>query len=347
MILASAFLNQLQQNRLELKPIYLLYGEEALFLRDCADGLRHALQSQGYLYGERYEADAGFDWRSLQMETQAGSLFSEQRVVSVSMPKGNPGTDGTQFIQDWVRISAESGASGLPPEVIVVVECEKLESRQLKSKWVAAIESAGLVVQAKPVPTQALPAWCQQKAQQVGIQLDNEAATLLAERVEGNLLAADQELIKLSLLYPQGAVIDASIIAQSVVDQAHYQLFALASEMLLGRGDHAQQMLLRLRQEGLEAPVILWLVAKEIRQQWELAQLSQSVPLMQAFNQLKIWQSRQAECKAALQRHSLHDWQAMLKQALQIDLLIKGVRPKLNDEEIWMGLSALVRQIAA
>ncbi|MBD3756297.1 MAG: DNA polymerase III subunit delta, partial [Gammaproteobacteria bacterium] len=229
MILASAFLNQLQQNRLELKPIYLLYGEEALFLRDCADGLRHALQAQGYLYGERYEVDAGFDWRSLQMETQAGSLFSEQRVVSVSMPKGNPGTDGTQFIQDWVRISAELPQ---PPEVIVVIECEKLESRQLKSKWAAAIESAGLVVQAKPVPAQALPGWCQQKAQQVGIQLDNEAAALLAERVEGNLLAADQELIKLSLLFPQGSVIDASIIAQSVVDQAHYQLFALSSEML-------------------------------------------------------------------------------------------------------------------
>ncbi|MBD3777297.1 MAG: DNA polymerase III subunit delta [Thiotrichales bacterium] len=344
MILASAFLNQLQQNRLELKPIYLLYGEEALFLRDCADGLRHALQAQGYLYGERYEVDAGFDWRSLQMETQAGSLFSEQRVVSVSMPKGNPGTDGTQFIQDWVRISAELPQ---PPEVIVVIECEKLESRQLKSKWAAAIESAGLVVQAKPVPAQALPGWCQQKAQQVGIQLDNEAAALLAERVEGNLLAADQELIKLSLLFPQGSVIDASIIAQSVVDQAHYQLFALSSEMLLGRGQHAQQMLTRLRQEGLEAPVILWLVAKEIRQQLELAQLSQTLPLAQVFNQLKIWQSRQAECKAALQRHTLHDWQAMLKQALQIDLLIKGVRPKLNDEAIWMGLSALVRQIAS
>ncbi|WP_178863563.1 DNA polymerase III subunit delta [Thiomicrorhabdus cannonii] len=344
MILASAFLNQLQQNRLELKPIYLLYGEEALFLRDCADGLRHALQAQGYLYGERYEADAGFDWRSLQMETQAGSLFSEQRVVSVALPKGNPGTDGTQFIQDWVRISSELPQ---PPEVIVVIECEKLESRQLKSKWVAAIESAGLVVQAKPVPAQALPGWCQQKAQAYGIGLDNEAAALLAERVEGNLLAADQELIKLGLLYPQGSVIDASIIAQSVVDQAHYQLFALSSEMLLGRAQHAQQMLTRLRQEGLEAPVILWLVAKEIRQQLELAQLSQAVPLAQAFNQLKIWQSRQAECKAALQRHTLESWQAMLKQALQIDLLIKGVRPKLTEEEVWMGLSALVRQIAS
>ncbi|MDG6779098.1 DNA polymerase III subunit delta [Thiomicrorhabdus sp. zzn3] len=343
MILASAFLNQLKQNSVELKPIYLFYGEEPLFLRDCTDGLRRHLQAQGYLFGDRYEIDSGFDWQSLQMETQAGSLFSEQRVVMVSMPKGSPGTEGTKFIQAWCN----QAAAALPPEVIVMIECEKLDSRQVKSKWVASIESAGLVVQGKPVPTQALPGWCQQKAGEYGIQLDNEAAALLAERVEGNLLAADQELIKLSLLYPQGSVISAQIIAESVVDQAHYQLFALATEMLLGNRKQAQQMLNRLRQEGLEAPVILWLLAKEIRTLAELAQMTQSMPQAQAFKQLRIWSSRQNEVRAALQRHNPQAWQELLKEALQIDRLIKGIQPKLSDEEIWLGLSALVGKVAA
>lgn len=345
MILASAFLNQLQQNTVALKPIYLFYGEEALFLRDCVDGLRHNLQSQGYLFGERYEVDAGFDWQSLQMETQAGSLFSEQRVIMVSMPKGSPGTEGAKFIQEWCKFN--QAQEGLAPEVIVLLECEKLDNRQVKSKWVSVIESAGLVIQAKPVPTQALPGWCQQKANQYGLQLEAEAAALLAERVEGNLLAADQELIKLSLLYPADSLISAQIIAETVVDQAHYQLFALASAMLTGRLDYAQQMLTRLRQEGLEAPVILWLLAKEIRQLVELSQLRQSMPLAQAYKQLRIWQSRQAEVGSALQRHDLHYWQLLLKEALEIDLKIKGIRKTLNGEEVWMGLSALVNKVAA
>lgn len=344
MILASAFLNQLQQGTVGLKPVYLFYGEEALFLRDCVDGLRHHLQSQGYLFGDRYEVDAGFDWQSLQMETQAGSLFSEQRVVMVSMPKGSPGTEGTKFIQEWANL--HQAQDGLAPEVIVLLECEKLDSRQVKSKWVSAIESAGLVVQAKPVPIQALPGWCQQKANQYGLQLEAEAAALLAERVEGNLLAADQELIKLSLLYPADSLISAQVIAETVVDQAHYQLFALASAALVGRLDYAQQMLTRLRQEGLEAPVILWLLAKEIRQLVELSQLSQKMPLGQAYKQLRIWQSRQNEVGSALHRHDEQYWQALLKEALDVDLKIKGVRKTLNAEEVWMGLAGLVNKLA-
>lgn len=346
MILSSAFFKQLQQGLSELKPVYLFYGEEALFLRDCQDRLRHALQSRGYLYGERYEVDAGFDWQGLQMDTQAGSLFSEQRVIQLDMPKGAPGREGTQFLQEWAnRNSPQNGAP--PPEVILVIQCGKLDGRQVKSKWMQALESAGLVVQAKPVPSQALPGWCQQQAQRYQIQLDGEAAALLAERVEGNLLAADQELTKLSLLHPPGTLIDAKTIADSVVDQAHYQLFALATEMLKGQARQAQQILHRLRQEGLESAVILWLLAKEIRLQVDLARLSQSMPQGQAFKQMRVWSSRQAEVSAALQRHSVEEWQALLKLALEIDLMIKGIRPTVNPEETWQAISKLVGRIAA
>ncbi len=344
MILASAFLNQLQNRSVPLNSLYLFYGEEALFLRDCVDGLRGLLQQQGYLFGDRYEVDAGFDWQSLQMETQAGSLFSEQRVVVISMPKGNPGKEGGKFIQDWVNLNAQLAQN--VPEVIVMLECEKLDSRQTKAKWFKTIESAGLVVQAKPVPSSALPNWCQQRAQQQELQLDGEAAALLAERVEGNLLAADQELIKLGLLHPANTQVTAQMISDSVVDQAHYQLFALATAMLNGRHDYALQVLHRLRQEGIEAPVILWLLAKEIRQLLEITQLQQSMPRAQVFKQLRIWQSRQAEVNSALQRHNAQQWQSLLKQALQVDMMIKGLKKTISEEEIWMGLSGLVSQIA-
>lgn len=341
MILASAFLNQVNSGNIEIKPIYLLYGEEPLFLRDSLDGLKKQLFDQGYMTNESYDVDASFDWQSLQMDTQAGSLFSESRMILINMPKGSPGRDGGKFFQDWCAY-----VQALPPEIVLVVLCERLDNRQVKSKWVTSIESAGLVVQAKPVPSNALPGWCQNQAQKQGLTLESEAANLLADRVEGNLLAADQEITKLSLSLPQGSVITAQDVLEHVVDQAHYQLFALATAMLNGNTAYSVQMLSRLQQEGIEAPVVLWLLSKELRQLIELAQLTQQVSLNQAFQKCRIWQSRQGEYNNAMQRHNLQQWQALLKQALQIDMMIKGIKPTLNDREVWFGLSDLVAKIA-
>ncbi len=341
MIVASAFLNQLKAASFAVQPVYLLYGEEPLFLRDCYDGLRKTLHSQGYLSGDVYNVDTSFDWQSLQMETQAGSLFSDKRMILVNMPKGSPGREGGKFVQDWCQF-----VQTLTPEIVIVFLCERLDSRQLKSKWVIAIESAGLVVQAKPVPIAALPNWCQQKAQSLDLILEPEAANLLAERVEGNLLAADQELLKLSLLLPAGSTVNVSAILENVVDQAHYQLFALSSAVLNGQVAYSLQMLMRLRQEGIEAPIILWLLSKELRQLITLAQLSQQISMGQAFKQCGIWQSKQSEYSSALDRQRLMSWQSLLKSALKVDLMIKGIQPTMNPDEIWLGLSELVSKMA-
>ncbi|VAW49051.1 DNA polymerase III delta subunit [hydrothermal vent metagenome] len=345
MILASAFLNQLQDTNFQPKPVYLLYGEEPLFLRDSYDGLRKTLKAQGYLTGDVYDVDASFDWQGLQMETQAGSLFAEQRMILVNMPKGSPGRGGGEFIQNWCQY-AESLPPHLPPELVIVIQCERLDSRQIKSKWVKAIESVGCVVQAKPVPMNALPNWCQQKAQSMGLQLEREAAALLAERVEGNLLAADQELIKLSLVLGEGAVVSTQVILEQVVDQAHYQLFALSTAVLNGKVHYSLQMLNRLREEGIEAPVLLWLLSKELRQLIELSQLSQQISMGQAFKQCRIWSSRQSEFACALNRKNLAGWQRLLTLALKIDLMIKGISPTLSGDEVWLEMSQLVLKMA-
>ncbi len=341
MILSSAFLTQLQSAHFQVQPVYLLYGEEPLFLRDSYDALRQKLQNLGFLTGDVYEVEAHFDWQTLKMETQAGSLFSEQRMILVNMPKGNPGKEGGKFIQAWCDF-----VQTMPPETVIVFQCERLDSRQLKSRWVNAIESAGCVVQAKPVPVNALPNWCQQKASAFGLQLESDAATLLAERVEGNLLAADQELMKLSLIFGSDAVISVQTILEHVVDQAHYQLFALSTAVLNGRVAYSLQMLMRLREEGIEPPVVLWLLSKELRQLIELSQLSQQVSMGQAFKQCRIWSSRQSEFTKALNRQGLSAWQNLLKIALNIDLMIKGIRPTLSADEVWLEMSQLVLKMA-
>jgi len=345
MILSSAFLNQLPSDQFVVQPVYLLYGEEPLFIRESYDGLRKKLQHQGYLTGDVYDVDATFDWQGLQMETQAGSLFAEQRMILVNMPKGAPGRGGGEFIQNWCQF-AQTLPNDLPPELVVVFQCERLDARQIKSKWVSAIESAGLVIQAKPVPLNALPSWCQQRATLLSLQLDREAAALLAERVEGNLLAADQELTKLSLVLGDGVVVTTQVILEQVVDQAHYQLFALATAVLNGQVHYSLQMLNRLREEGIEAPVLLWLLSKELRQLIELSQLSQQMSMGQAFKQCRIWSSRQAEFTTALKRQGLANWQRLLSVALKIDLMIKGIRPTLNGDEVWLEMSQLVLKMA-
>ncbi|MFA6698923.1 MAG: DNA polymerase III subunit delta [Thiomicrospira sp.] len=335
MIFAPAFLKQLAQGSLRLPPVVLVYGEEPLYIRRCSDAIRQTLRDQGFEQRDQYDVDSQYDWGGLEMETQTGSLFAERRLIELQLPTGNPGTQGTAFIQAWCNQAVQS-----QPDIVLVIYCERLDSRQLKSKWVNAIESAGLVVQAKPLELRELPNWCQQQGQRLGLQLDSDAAALLAERVEGNLLAADQELEKLSLL--KTGQVTLQDIEQMVVDQAHYQLFALSSIMLLGKAADALHILQRLRQEGSEAAVVLWLLTKELRQLIELAQKQQQMPLAQAMKAMRIWSSKQTEVSQALRRHDRQYWENCLLSAYAIDRQIKGGRPG----DPWLGLSDLVMKIA-
>lgn len=337
MIAAMAFIKQCQAQQIGVQPILLLHGDEPLHSLQALGEYRTFLRQAGYLQRDRYEVDGQFNWQELQMDTQAGSLFAEQRIIELDMPKGNPGKDGTAFILNWLQFISATAAASLP-EICLIIRCEKLDSRQLKSKWVQAIEASGLVVQSLPIEKRALPAWCEQKAQALGITLSAEAARLLAERVEGNMLAADQEIEKLSLYFAKGTVLEAQHILDNVADQAHYQLFGLATAVLLGQTGYALQVLKRLEQESLEAPIVLWMLAKEVKQCLALAQMQQSRSLAQVFTQLKIWRVKQGEYSAALKRHSLADWQKMLQKALAIDLTIKGVR----QGDPWLGLADLV-----
>ncbi|MBD3820873.1 MAG: DNA polymerase III subunit delta [Thiotrichales bacterium] len=338
MITAPAFIRQTQQPGFQIKPLVLIYGEEPLYVRLSLDALREALKAQGFMQRDRYDVEGQFNWQDLQMDTQAMSLFADKRIIELDMPKGTPGKEGGEFIRNW--LSQQQQVMDL--ETVVVITCEKLDSRQTKAKWYQAIEAQGLVVQSKPIEGNALIQWCQKRAADIGLQLDGEAATELAQRVEGNLLAADQELEKLGLLFPQGAQLTVDNIRQSVADQAHYQLFALSTAMLLGKTQYALQILHRLQQEGLEAPIVLWLLSKELRSLIAVSQKQQTMNLAQAYKQLNIWSSKQNEFNAALRRHNLSYWQSLLGLAMQIDFQIKG----LSQGDEWVNLSDLVFKIS-
>jgi len=336
MIPANAFLKQLQSDRFQIPCALLVYGEEPLYNQKSLTQFYQKTKALGYLQKDRYEVDGNFNWQDLQMDTQAGSLFADLRIIELDMPKGNPGREGTAFIQKWV---AEQPPM---PEILLVIRCEKLDSRQTKSKWVQTIESTGLVVQSRPIDSKQMPQWCQQAAQSVGLSLNHEAAQLLAERLEGNLLAADQELEKLALFFPQGQTLTAQDIIENVVDQAHYQLFALSTAMLEGKTNYALQVLKRLQQSEFEAPIVLWLLIKELRTLLLLIEKQNVMPLKQALQQVRIWKSKEAEYSAAVHRHDLNSCQGCLQDALAVDLAIKGMRK----EDPWQRLSELVFSIS-
>ena len=337
MIFAPAFLKQLAENKLQLPMVLLVYGEEPLYIRRVTDALRKHLRTQGFEQRDVFDVDAQFDWQGLAMETQTGSLFAEKRIVELAMPTGNPGKEGTAFIQAWCNQPVNT-----PVDMVVIIYCERLDSRQTKSKWVHAIESAGLVVQSKPLDSRDLAKWCQMQAQNLRLQLDYDAASLLADRIEGNLLAADQELEKIALIKPAGSQVSLQDIEQMVVDQAHYQLFALSSLVLLGKAKEALHVLQRLKQEGTEAPIVLWLLTKELRLLIELTQKQQQMPLGQAMKNARIWSSKQQEYVQALHRQTGESLQRLLLQAYQIDRQIKG----LQTGDPWLGLANLLINLA-
>ena len=339
---APALLKQIQKGALKPVPILCIFGEEPLYLRRLQDAWRHWMRSLGYDQRERFEMDGqAASWQALRASVQAGGLFSTLRLIEVDLPQGNPGKEGGQWIQQWCQAPLVDPQTGYP-EIAVLLRCDRLDWRQQKSKWFQAIAHHGITAQSRPIEGATLIRWCRDRAQAAGLVFDESAATALAERVEGNLLAADQEIEKLALYFDQGAQISVSDVTQTIADQAHYQLFALSQTMLMGQAKQALHILTRLKQAGIEAPVVLWLLAKEARTLDAVVTLQSQMPLNQAFKKLNVWSTRQNELKSALGRHPPTFWRGLMQQTLLIDQAIKGQSP----QSPWLLLSQWVAQVA-
>ncbi len=341
MISAPAFIKQLQTNpSFTVKPIILLYGGEPLYIQLSLDQLRANLKQQSYLQRDKIDVDGNYKWQNLKSEVSAGSLFADKRIIEIHAPTAKFGREGGAFMQEWLQMSHDT-----PPEICIIIICEKIDFRQTKTKWFQAIQTKGLIVQSKPIEGQSLIQWCNNKARELSLVLEPDAAALLAQRVEGNLLAANQELEKLSLLF-KGQTLNAQHIASNVADQAHYQLFALSSAMLNGKTTYALQILNRLRQSGIEQTIILWLLAKELRELINISQQQQTQTLPQIFKQLRIWNTKQIEYTVALRRHNLNYLQDLLAIALEADLNLKGIRQGFDKNNAWVDITDLVFKIA-
>lgn len=310
-----------------LRPIYLLSGDEPLQMMECGDAIRRQARQQGVNEREVMHASAtGFDWNSLGAAANTLSLFAEQRLIELHLPSGKPGNEGSKALCAY--------AERPPEDTVLLVLCGKLDKNTQNSKWVKTLEKAGVMMQFWPIKPEELPAWVKRRMQQRGLTTNTEAAALLAERVEGNMLAAAQEVEKLLLLYGPGQLSLAQV-EEAVANSARYNVFELTDTALLGDAARASRVLQGLYGEGVEPVLILWALLREIRTLATMAeQLAQGQPLGQILSEHRVWDNRKAAVSAALQRHRAANWHRLLRLGGRAERIIKGAEPGSPKDEL-------------
>lgn len=300
-----------------LKPVYFISGDEPFQLDESVRLIREAAKSQGYTEREVYHVDRSFDWAELTHSVDSLSLFAERKVIELRIPGGKPGDKGSKALVAYT--------SHIPEDNLLVIVSGKLDASQTKSKWFKALDAAGATLAVWPLEIQQLPAWLKLRMQLRGLQPTEDALTVLAEQVEGNLLAADQELEKLRMLYGEGEI-TAEQVVDAVSDSARFDSFALVDVALQGDAVRVSRILHGLKSEGEDVLHILGALMYQLRMLEKIASaVAKGQHLEQVFSQYRIWDKREIVMNAGLNRHSLKRWQAFLLNAGRIERMCKGL----------------------
>ena len=314
-----------------LQPIYFISGDEPLQVMESADVIRATAREQGYSEREVMDVDSGFDWNLLLDAGNSMSLFAEQRILELRMPTGKPGKQGGQVLLEYAERPAD--------DAVLIITAGKLEGSAKNTKWFKTLDQAGVVVQCWPVAAHELPRWVEQRMAGKGMRASAEAVALIVERVEGNLLAAAQEVDKLYLLYGE-ANLGLEEVTSAVADSARYSIYDLVDSALLGDMARTARIVGGLKNEGVEPVLALWALSRELRLLTGIAEANMSQDA--AMAKARVWDSRKALLRKALSRHSLGRWHNFLKRCARIDKVIKGV----ESGRPWDELLALSTQIA-
>ncbi len=318
-----------------LAPLYAVHGEEPLLGIEAADRIRARAREEGYVEREVLTVESGFDWSQLAAAGASLSLFGSRKLVELRIPTGKPGTAGAQAIADY--------CAALPPDLVTLVEFPKLERAALTSRWVAALESAGVLVHARPVPREKLPAWLAGRLRLQSQQADVETLDFIAERVEGNLLAAWQELQKLALLLPPGKL-EAEAVRAAVLNVARYEPAQAGEALLTGDVARLARVLDGLRGEGAPVPLMLWQIADDIRAACRVSDLmAEGMPAPRALKEARVWGPRQSWVGAAARRLPRARLDDALARLAWVDRVAKGVARG----DVWQELAALGLELAA
>ena len=298
-----------------LAPAYLITGDEPLLAQECADAIRAAAHAAGFGEREIHSVESGFDWDALYAATRAGSLFAARRIIELRLPTAKPGEQGAKML---VELLADPS-----PDQVLLVLAGKLDKQARAAKWVAAFERAGAVLTLYPIEARQLPAWIERRMRARGLNPGPGVAEMLAHYTEGNLLACAQEIDKLAML--DSREVGADDITGNLGDNARFNVYALADSCLAGDTATVLRILRSLRAEDEAPALILWALAREVR---ELARMAAVIAggraEAQVLDEYRVWQRRKPLVSRALKRTPLDAWYGLVRTAARADRVIKG-----------------------
>ncbi len=314
----------------ELKPAYLIAGDEHLLVLEAADALRARARALGYNERDVLDVEAHFDWDALARAGASMSLFATRRLIDLRMPTGKAGKEGSDAIVEY--------CGNPPPDTVLMIVCNEWSRQQQSAAWVQAIERIGMAVPVWTMKPEELPEWIAQRMAARGLKPDRAAIDALAERVEGNSLAAAQEIDKLALLHGSQPL-DAATLEALVADSARFDVFKLVDAALEGDGARTVRIVHGLRAEGEMVPAIMGWVLNQLQM---LARIAANPNQSAAFRTERIWPARERVYKQALARADRNHWEKCLVQAARVDRLSKGR----GFGDAWIELERLMAAVA-
>ncbi|WP_153101367.1 DNA polymerase III subunit delta [Paraburkholderia hayleyella] len=336
-----------------LAGLYVVYGDEHLLAQEACDRIRMAARTAGFTERTVFTVERGFDWSSLLGASQSMSLFGERQLVDLRIPSGKPGKDGAEALKTL--------AAAANPDVLMLVTLPRLDAATQKSLWFSALAAAGVALKIDPVERAQLPNWIGQRMAQQNQRMapgddGRRSLQFIAERVEGNLLAAHQEIQKLGLLYPAGVLTFAQI-HDAVLNVARYDVFKLNEAMLAGDVGRLARMLDGLKGEGEAAVLVLWAVVEELRMLLRVKRgVTAGKPLAVLLRENRVWGPRERLVGPALARVTEASLEQGLAFAARLDRQVKGLSgamPGLGllrhalPPDPWSGLFELAMTVAA
>jgi len=315
-------------------PIYIVGGDEPLQVGEACSAIRHQARESGYSERHVLHVDKSFDWQGFYAISNSYSLFSDRQLIELRIPTTKPGDKGAKALVEY--------SENPPDDSLLLVILGKVDQQTQRSKWFSSLEKKGHFVQVWPVEPNRLPAWINQRMRSKGMQPTPLAVQLLVDRVEGNMLAAAQEIDKLFLLFGNESI-DEEAVMEAVADSARFDIYSLVDVALLGDVNRVTRMMAGLKAEGAETVLTLWALTREIRAMHAMAlKVASGTRVDQVVAQSRVWAKRKSAVTGGLNRHKAKNWELMLQQACRIDRMIKGF----SAGNVWNELLQLALMMA-
>lgn len=304
-------------------PLYLVSGDEFLLVQEACDTIRKYAATAGYSEREVFYVESGFNWESFLTSANNLSLFGDRILIELHL-KSKLTENGSKTLQNYLKNPAQ--------DKTILIITNKLNAAEQKTTWFKTIDTHGIILQIWPIEQAQLPSWLIQRLKAAGLNTDREGLQLLTDYVSGNLLAAVQEIEKLSLLYGSGNLTQEQI-STAITDNSHFNIFNLLDAAINNQVAAVNRIFTRLKSENTEPTLILWTITNELRSLINISfDIKQGLSTDQAITKNHVWYNRKSLVKKTLAKYNLAELQNFLKSALHLDLIIKGAN---NQHLLW------------